>query len=344
MNSRFQILAPEPPNQNNRETSLLSKIHIKYLFGLGCFALSLQATAGTYPSEPIKVIVPYAAGASTDALARMVGQDIGRELKQSVVVENHAGAGGTIAADYVKRQPGDGYTIMLTTDGILSVNPAIYKKLNYDSLKDFTPLSIAVAAPLVLAVKSDSPFKTAQELIAYAKANPDKLSFGSAGVGTSQHMAGALMNNMAGVKITHVPYRGGGPAMTDLLGGHIDMMFVQSASADELAKKGSLRILAIGSPKRIKQLPNVPTFAELGLTGYDSDTWYGFNMPAKADPKIVAMLNAAIVKSLKARESQLEGLGYTVVASSPEQMRHSIEHNIPKWEAVAKQAGIYHTQ
>jgi tripartite-type tricarboxylate transporter receptor subunit TctC len=224
------------------------------------------------------------------------------------------------------------------------VNPAIYKKLNYDPLKDFTPLSIAVAAPLVLVVKSDSPFKTAQDLIAYAKANPEKLSFGSAGVGTSQHMAGELMKNMAGVKITHVPYRGGGPAMTDLLGGHIDMMFVQSASADELAKKGSLRILAIGSPKRIKQLPDVPTFSELGLTGYDSDTWYGFNMPAKADPKIVSLLNDAIVKSLRARETQLEGLGYTVVADSPAQMRQATERNIPKWEAVAKQAGIYHTQ
>jgi tripartite-type tricarboxylate transporter receptor subunit TctC len=324
---------------------VFSITQIKRLFGLASVLFAAHAIAAqNYPSEPIKLIVPYAAGASTDALARMVGQDVAQDLKQSVVVENHAGAGGTIAADYVKRQPGDGYTFMLTTDGILSVNPSIYKKLAYDPLKDFTPLSIAVKAPLVLAVRTDSPFKTAQELIAYAKAHPEKLSYGSAGVGSSQHMAGELMKSMAHVKITHVPYRGGGPAMTDLLGGHIDMMFVQSASAEELARKGSLRILAIGSPERNKQLPNVPTFQEIGLKGYDSDTWYGFDMPAKADPRIVALLNASIVKSLKNRREQLERLGYTVVASSPEEMRENIEGNLPKWRDVAKQAGVYHMQ
>jgi tripartite-type tricarboxylate transporter receptor subunit TctC len=336
--------AGEPWNKK-QETSVLSIRPFKCLLGLASLALALNASAAQpFPSEPIKLIVPYAAGASTDTLARLVGQDVAEDLKQPVIVENHAGAGGTIAADYVKRQPGNGYTIMLTTDGILSVNPSIYKKLGYDPLKDFTPLSIAVSAPLVLAVRTDSRFKTPQELIAYAKANPEKLSYGSAGVGSSQHMAGELMKAMAGVKITHVPYRGGSPAMSDLLGGHIDMMFVQSASAKDLADKGSLRILAIGSPQRNKQLPDVPTFNEIGLKGYDSDTWYGFNMPAKADPKVVATLNAAIVKSLKKRQEQLERLGYTVVASSSADMRKDIERNIAKWRDVAKQAGIYHTQ
>jgi tripartite-type tricarboxylate transporter receptor subunit TctC len=302
------------------------------------------AAAESYPSEPIKLVVPYVAGASTDTLARMVGQDVGEDLKQPVIVENHPGAGGTIAADYVKRQRGDGYTFGFTTDGILSVNPAIYKKLNYDSLKDFTPLSIAVKAPLVLVVRADSSFKTAQELIAYAKAHPDGLNYGSAGVGSSQHMAGELMNYMAGVKITHVPYRGGEPAMTDLLGGHITMMFVQTASAKNLADKGMIRILAIGSPRRNKQFPDVPTFEEIGLKGYDSDTWYGFNMPPNTDPKIVEVLHASIVKSLKKRAAQLEDLGYDVIASTPEAQRKSIETNLPKWANVAKQAGIYHTQ
>ena len=318
---------------------------LKYLSGVAGLALAMSVSAAdTFPSEQIKLIVPYAAGASTDGLARLVGQDVAEELKQPVVVENHAGAGGTIAADYVKRQPGNGYTIMLTTDGILSVNPAIYKKLGYDSLKDFTPLSIAVSAPLVLAVRTNSPFKTAQEIIDYAKKNPEKLSYGSAGVGSSQHMAGELMKAMADVNITHVPYRGGGPAMTDLLGGHIDLMFVQSASAKELADKGSLRILAIGSPERNPQLPDVPTFSEIGLKGYDSDTWYGFNMPAKADPKVVAALNTAIVNSLKKRHEQLEKLGYAVVASSPEDMQRSVQQNIAKWRDVAKKAGIYQMQ
>jgi tripartite-type tricarboxylate transporter receptor subunit TctC len=315
------------------------------LLGLAWLAFAANAIAAQpYPSEPIKLVVPYVAGASTDALARMVGQDVAQDLKQPVIVENRAGAGGTIAAEYMKRQPGDGYTFGFTTDGILAVNPAIYKKLSYDSLKDFTPLSVAVNAPLVLAVRADSPFKTAQELIAYAKAHPEGLNYGSAGVGSSQHMAGELMKFMAGVNIIHVPYRGGEPAMADLLGGHISMMFVQSASAKELADKGMLRILAIGSPRRNKQFPSIPTFDEIGLKGYDSDTWYGFNMPGNASPEIMKTLNAAIVKSLKKRQAQLESLGYDVVAGSPEEQRKTVERNLGKWADVAKQAGLYQTQ
>ncbi|MVW79627.1 Bug family tripartite tricarboxylate transporter substrate binding protein [Bordetella sp. 02P26C-1] len=297
-----------------------------------------------FPNGPMKLIVPYAAGASTDTLARMVGQAVAEDLKQSVIVENHAGAGGTIAADYVKRQKPDGYTWMLTTDGILSVNPSIYKKLNYDSLKDFTPLSVAVAAPLVLAVRADSPYTSMQALIDFAKANPQKLSYGSAGVGSSQHMAGELMKEMAKVDITHVPYRGGAPAMADLLGGHIDMMFVQSASAKDLADQGKLRLLGIGSPKRVAALPDVATFDELGLKGYDSDTWYGFNMPAGADEAVVKKLNDSITKALQKNRKTLEQQGFTVVASTPEEMRISTENNITKWRDLAKKAGIYQMQ
>lgn len=300
--------------------------------------------ASTYPSEPIKLVVPYVAGASTDSLARLVGKSVSDQVKQTVIVENRAGAGGAIAADHVKRQKPDGYTFMLTTDGILSVNPNLYKKIGYDSLKDFDPLSIAVAAPLVLAVKIDSPFKTLKDIIDYAKANPNQLTFGSAGVGSSQHMAGELFGDMAGVRITHVPYKGGAPAMNDLLGGHISMMFVQTASAEDLAKAGKVRILGIGSPKRSPALPNIATFDELGLKGYDSDTWYGFNMPAGADPKVISMLNAAIVKALKDNAKQLESQGYVVVAGDPQHMAESVKNNIKKWGDLAKKAGIYQSQ
>ena len=318
---------------------------MKCVFGTVCLVSAAQAgAADAYPAEPIKLVVPYVAGASTDALARMVGKDMGEEFKKPVIVENRPGAGGTIAADFLRRQAADGYTFGFTTDGIMAVNPAIYKKLNYDSLKDFTPLSIAVNAPIVLVVRSDASFKTAQELIAYAKAHPEGLSYGSAGLGSSQHMAGELLKSMAGVNILHVPYRGGEPAMTDLLGGQISMMFVQSASAKQLVAAGKIRILAIGSPKRNKQFPDVPTLDEIGLKGYDSDTWYGFNMPANADPKIVQTLNAAIVRSLKKRQAQLEDLGYDVVASSPEEQRKNIETNLQKWSDVARKAGIYHAQ
>ncbi|MGB3432870.1 Bug family tripartite tricarboxylate transporter substrate binding protein [Achromobacter sp.] len=310
---------------------------------MASMALAAHATEA-YPSGPIKLIVPYAAGASTDALARIVGKEMSETLKQPVVVENKAGSGGVLAADFVKRQKPDGYTFMLTTDGILSVNPAMYQSLAYDPLKDFSPLSVAVAVPLVLAVTLDSPFKTAEDLIAYARANPGKLSYGSAGVGSSQHMAGALLADLADVNITHVPYRGGAPAMVDLLGGHIDMMFVQTASAKELTEKGKLRLLGIGSPKRSDILPDVRTFNEIGLKGYDSDTWYGFNMPAQADPAVVKTLNAAIVKALQQHRASLEAQGYTIVASSPEAMQKSVELNIPKWRELAKKAGVYQQQ
>jgi tripartite-type tricarboxylate transporter receptor subunit TctC len=312
------------------------------LAALGSVLCSGVAYAQT--AEPLKLIVPYVAGASTDTLARMVGQDVGETMKRPVVAENITGAAGMIAATHVKRLAGDPNVFMLSTDGILSVNPSIYKKIDYDPVKDFTPLSIAVAAPIVLAVRTDSQFKSAQQLIDFAKSNPDKLSYGSAGMGSSQHMAGELMKAMAGVKINHVPYRGGAQAMNDLLGGHIDMMFVQSASAKGYNDTGKLRILAVGSPQRIKLMPEVPTFDEVGLKGYDSDTWYGFSMPSNIDPKAAAALSAAIAQSVVKRREQLEKLGYTVVASSPQAMAKSVDANLVKWRDISKQIGIYQTQ
>jgi len=307
-------------------------------------ASSSAIASSEYPNKPIRVVVPYSAGASTDALARLVGNQVSEILKQPVIAENRAGAGGTIAADYVRRQAPDGYTFMLTTDGILSVNPAIYKTLAYDSLKDFSPLSVAVSVPLVLVVNTNSPFQKMEDLLAFAKKNPAKLSYGSAGVGSSQHMAGELMKEMAGVDIQHIPYRGGAPAMTDLLGGHIDMMLVQTASAKALAADNKIRILGIGSPARSPILPDVRTFQEVGLAGYDSDTWYGFNMPGGADPKAQEILSGAIVEGLNKNRPQLEALGYTIVAGTPDQMRKTIETNLQKWAAIAKKAGIYQSQ
>lgn len=314
---------------------------VAFAYGVAGFTAAF-AQGGS--AEPLKLIVPYAAGASTDTLARLVGRDVAEAFKRPVVAENKAGAGGTIAADFVKRQASDGSTFMMVTDAMLSVNPNIYKSLSYDPIKDFTPLSIAVASPLVLVVLAESPLKSLEDIVAKAKVDPGKLTFGSAGVGSSQHMAGELMNDMAGVKITHVPYRGGAPAMADLLGGHIDMMFVQTASAKKLADQGKLRLLGIGSPKRSPQIPDVKTFDELGMKGYDSDTWYGFNMPANVPPAIVNALSGAIVASLKRHQKDLESQGYTVVASTPEEMLKSTETNIVKWRELAKKAGIYKTQ
>lgn len=295
-----------------------------------------------YPTHTINLIVPFVAGASSDALGRLVARSVSEQLKQAVIVENKGGAGGILGADYVRRQKPDGYTFMLTTDGILSVNPSIHKSLPYDPLHDFTPLSIAAVAPVVLIVNTDSPFKSMQDIIDYAKSHPPgTLTYGSSGVGTSQHIAGELFNEMAGVTIKHVPYKGGAPALTDLLGGHTSLMFGQIPSAKDLADAGKIRILGIGSPKRSAVLPDVQTLDELGLKGYDSDTWYGFNMPAGGDPKTNAVLSRAILTALKENEQRLETMGYVMVASDPQQMTKSIEANTKKWAGLLKKAGIY---
>lgn len=313
------------------------------LFASLALALGVSATASAsdYPNRTIKVVVPYAAGASTDGLSRLVAREVSEDLGVPVVAENRAGAGGSIAADYVKRQPGDGYTFMLSTDGILATNPNVYKSLTYNSLEDFSPLTIAVGIPLVLVVNANSPFKTAQELLAYAKANPGKLSYGSSGIGSSQHIAGELMKQMAGVDIPHIPYRGGAPAMTDLLGGHHDMMHVQIASAQKLAQDNKIRILAIGSAQRSKVLPDVPTFDEVGLKGFVSDTWYGFSMPKATDPVAQKKLSDAIIRALHKNRAYLDSQGYTIIASSPEAMQENVVTNLKKWEEIAKAAGFY---
>lgn len=317
-----------------------------YAVALATMLLSRSGIAApVYPTHPISLIVPFVAGASSDALARVVGKALTQKLNQTVVVENRAGAGGIIAADYVRRQKPDGYTFMLTTDGILSVVPSLMKSVPYDPLKDFSPLTIGAVAPVVLIVRADSPFKSMQDIIDYAKAHPPgTLTFGSSGIGTSQHIAGELFNELAGITIKHVPYKGGAPAMTDLLGGQVSMMFGQIPSAKQLADSGRIRILAIGSPKRNPQLPDVATLDELGLKGYDSDTWYGFNMPAGGDPKVKAILSEAIIAALKDNAKDLETQGYVLIASDPQQMTESIKTNTRKWGALLQKVGLYKMQ
>lgn len=316
---------------------------------LACIALcsASQATwaQADYPNRAITLVVPFSAGASTDTLARVIGKSMSEQLKQPVVVENKSGAGGLVAIDFLKRKAPDGYTFMLTTDGILSINHSIYKTLPYDSIKDFTPLMIAAVAPVVLIVKADSPFKSVKDIIEYAKSHPtNTLTFGSSGVGTSQHVAGELFNSMAGVKINHVPYKGGAPAMVDLLGGHISMMFGQIPSAKEAADNGKIRILAIGSPQRHPVLPDTPTLDELGLKGYNSDTWYGFNMPAGADPKVSGALYNALSDAISTHKPSLEKQGYVIIQSTPPQMTENIKHNTEKWKQVLKNTSAYQMQ
>jgi tripartite-type tricarboxylate transporter receptor subunit TctC len=304
------------------------------------FAAQAQAQAPDYPSKPIRLVAPFAAGASTDRLARIVADSVAKSLGQQVIVENKAGAGGNLAADTVAKAAPDGHTFLLVSAGIVTMNQHIYKKLSFDPLKDFAPLTIAVRMPLLVIANNDVPIKTPKELIDYARTNPGKLTYGSAGVGTSQHLAGELFKSMAKVDVLHVPYKGGAPAMTDLLGGQVALMFVQAPSAQPQVKAGKVRAIAIGSPKRSALFPDVPTLAESGLPGYASDTWYGFVAPAGTPAPVLAKLQAAIVAGLKENAAKLAEDGFNVDAGSAAAMGAQIRAESVKWGEVIRAAKI----
>jgi tripartite-type tricarboxylate transporter receptor subunit TctC len=302
--------------------------------------LSAWAQAQDFPSRPIRMVTPYPAGASTDLLARSVAAGMSKTLGQQVIVDTRPGAGGSLAAQEVARAAPDGYTFFLVSAGIVTMNQSIYKKLPYDPVKDFAPLTVAVRMPLVIVANPARPYRTTQELIAYAKANPGKVNYGSAGTGTSQHLGGELFKSMAGVDLLHVPYKGGAPAMTDLMGGQIDLMFVQAPSALPQVKSGKIRAIAVGSMKRSPDLPEVPTANETGVPGYDSDTWYGFVMPANVPPAIGQKLYAAIATALKDNTAQLNKEGFQVDGGTPQAMGETIRTESAKWAKVIKAAKI----
>ncbi|WP_353235782.1 tripartite tricarboxylate transporter substrate binding protein [Diaphorobacter ruginosibacter] len=296
--------------------------------------------AQEFPNRPIRLIAPFSAGASTDLLARVVAQSMSKKLGQQVVVDNKPGAGGIVAAEMTARSAPDGYTFMLTSAGIVTMNQSIYTKLPYDPLKDFAPLTIAVRMPIAIVVNPAVPIHTMGELLSYAKANPGKLTYGSAGTGTSQHLAGELFKSMAHVNLLHVPYKGGGPAMNDLLANQVSMMFVQVPSALPQIQAGRIRAVAVGSDKRDAKLPNAPTVAESGIAGYNSDTWYGFVMPTGVPKPIAQKLYASVIDALKENEQKLSDQGFNLDGGSPEKMEETIKVESTKWASVIKAANI----
>lgn len=280
-----------------------------------------EVRADAYPDKPIKMIVPFPPGGATDNVSRLIAKSMGDNLGQTVFIENRGGAGATIGADAVARSAPDGYTILSSTAGVHVVNPAIYKKLSYDPVKSFEPVGQIISAPLVMVVSSESPFKTAKELIDYAKKNPGKLTFGSAGSGSSLHQNGEMFKDAAGIDLVHVPYRGAGPALNDFLGGQVDVMFSYVGSMLPLAQKGRVRMLAIGSPKRLALIGDVPTVAEVtGRTGYDADTWTGLVVPAGTPAPIVKRLHQALTYALEKNKESLIASGYVIVGGTPEAM------------------------
>lgn len=299
------------------------------------------ASAQAYPDKPIRMVVPFPAGGTTDILARAVAQKLSESLGQQMIVDNKPGAGGNIGAQEVARAAPDGYTLVMGTVGTHAINPSLYKKLPYDHLKDFAPVSLVASVPNLLVVHPSVPVNSVKELIAYVKANPGKLNFASSGNGTSIHLSGELFKTMTGVQMTHVPYKGSAPAVTDLLGGQVQLMFDNMPSALPHAKGGKLKPLAVTSAKRFPGTPDIPTIAEAGVPGYEASSWFGVLAPAGTPKEIVNKLSTEIAKALKTPEmtKRLEEQGAQAVGSTPEEFAAHIKAETAKWAKVVKESG-----
>jgi tripartite-type tricarboxylate transporter receptor subunit TctC len=301
------------------------------------------ANAADYPTRPIRLVVPYAAGGPTDVLARLVADYVGRDLKQSVIVENKPGAQGAIAAETVARAEPDGYTLFVTAASIMVLNPLLYKKLPYDPQKDLKMLAIVTDLPVVMEVHPSVPATTVKEFVAYAKANPGKLNFGSAGTGGTIHLAGEMFKQITGVEMTHIPYKGAGPALTDLLSGNIQVMFDTLSTALPPVKSGMLRPLGVSSAQRSPDLPEVPTVVESGYPDYVVGVWFGVAAPAKLPDDISSKVSASLNRALEdpAFRASLEKIGFPVLRPrTPAQITEFVDEDRARWSKVIKAQNI----
>ena len=295
-------------------------------------------SAQAYPSRPIKIVVPFAPGGTTDALARLVGQRLTSAWGQPVVVENKPGAGATLGADLVAKSPGDGYTLLMgATHHTIAQN--VYAKVPYQFDRDLSPITIVAMVPNMVVVHQNVPAKNIQELIALAKSQPGKLNYGSAGSGTAHHMIGEMFKMQVGVDIVHVPYKGSSPAVADLLGGQLDIMFDTVTSGLPQVKAGKLRALAVSTAKRSSAMPDVPSLSETVLPGFDVGTWFGLLAPASTSPDIVAKLNLEIVKIVTMPDvrQQMLGMGSEPIGNTQSQMSLQIKKELQSFGAIAKQ-------
>jgi tripartite-type tricarboxylate transporter receptor subunit TctC len=302
---------------------------------------SLAAAQTDYPNRPVRIVVPYAPSGSTDNIARIVGAQISKTLGQPVVIENKPGAASAVGSQFVTRSPADGYTLLLGT-ATLAINKSLRKDLGYEVESDLAPIANAAGGPFLVLVHPDFPAKTVAELIAYAKANPGKLNFGSPGTGTTNHLAGELFGSTAGIKMVHVPYRGEGLGVTATLAKEIEVMFATYSAAGGFVESGQLRALAVTGERRISLLPNVPTAAESGLPGYTAGFWNGFLAPAQTPKPIIDRLNAEIIAALRSDDvkRRFGTLGLEIIEQTPEQFRALILSDIEKWAKVVSAAGV----
>ena len=309
----------------------------------GALAQTVTSTGSgqSYPNKPIRLIVPVAPGGSNDIMARIIGQKIGESVRQTVIIDNRGGASGIIGTDIVAKAAPDGYTLLMMSL-TLAVNPSLFKKLPYDTEKDLLPVSLVASAPLILVVHPSLPVKSLKEFIAHAKANPGKFNFGSGGPGTTPHLAGEMLKSMGGLQMTHVPYKGGGPALADLVGGQLQLMLENIPSTLPHVKSGKLRVLALSGLKRSSLVPDVPTLDEAGLKGYEIVGWNGLFLPAGTPNAIVTRLHAETVKALAAADmkERLSSMGAEGVGNTPAEFGAFVKAEIKKWAQVAHDASL----
>ena len=315
------------------------------LKALAAAALTLasmgSALADGYPSKAITMIVPFSAGGTTDILARIVGQALGQEMGETIIIENKPGAGGNIGAQQAARSKADGYTLFMGTVGTHAINQSLYKKLPYDPVKDFAPLSRVANVPNLLVAHPSRPYKTVQEMIAFAKANPGDVTYGSPGSGASPHVSGALFQSMTGAEITHIPYKGSAPAISDLLGNQIAVMFDNMPSAIQHVRSGKLRPIAVTSAQRSPELPDVPTIAEAGVPGYEAMSWFGLWAVAGTPKPVLDKLHTSLAKVLKepAVVKKIADQGGSITIDTPAQFEAFIQNEAAKWGKVVKESG-----
>jgi tripartite-type tricarboxylate transporter receptor subunit TctC len=299
------------------------------------------AQAGTYPDKPIRFVVPYPPGGGTDVIARIVHERFQAALGQTIVIENKGGAGGSVGTDVVAKAAPDGYTVLFTLSSH-TINPAIFPKLSYDTVKDFEPVGSVASLPQILVANPQFPANTVAELIALAKAKPDTLAFASVGNGSPGHLAGELFKLRTGTQMTHIPYRGGGPAVTDVMGGQVPLLWVSIPAAAQFVKAGKLKALGVSTLKRSAAFPDVPTLQETGVADFEVDSWYAMFVPAKTPPAIIDKLNRAlnsVIADAGIREKLL-AQGSEGVGGTPEALGRIVAAELPKWAKLAKDANI----
>jgi tripartite-type tricarboxylate transporter receptor subunit TctC len=306
---------------------------------LALASLAAAAPAQDFPNRPVKLLVPQAPGGASDALARVMAQKLAEKWGQTVVVENRAGAGGNLGMEAVAAAPPDGYTLLMGYVGTQAINGALYKKLPFDPEKDFAPVATMATLPFVVVAKSDAPFKTIPELVAAARKGP--LTYGSAGNGSVNHLLGEMFNASAGVKLQHVPYRGAAPAMQDLMGGQINLVFTSLPSVAGFIKQGTLHPIAVTSAKRAAAFPNIPTVMEAGFKDFDVNPWFGLFAPAKLPPALVNKINADVNEALRSKDivDKFSAQGAEPYITTPQQFADVLKADIAKWTKVVKDSG-----